>query len=144
MVVFVFLVMMLNLGKQNILEEKSWMTSSAWAVPTGLAFIIGLVVVSMISREHTGYGLPQAWIGVQPVSAKMIGTKLFTEYLLLVEIAGYLLLAGLVAAYHLARRALDDEIADNNNKVEQFTDNRLINNDQGTAIRPRHVQEEKA
>ena len=50
-----------------------------------------------------------AMIGGTPVLAKQIGEKLFTEYLLLVEVAGFLLLAGLVAAYHLAKRALDDE-----------------------------------
>ena len=113
MVLFVFVVMMLNLGSQNELQENSWMTSSAWAVPVGLAFIIGLTVVSMIgmgqAHNETLDITQAALIGVQTVSAKMIGGKLFTEYLLLVEIAGFLLLAGLVAAYHLARRALDDE-----------------------------------
>lgn len=106
MVLFVFVVMMLNLGTQNELED-SWLTSSAWAVPTGLALVIGLVVVSMIGMNESATG--SALIGTQTVSAKMIGKKLFTEYLLLVEIAGFLLLAGLVSAYHLAKRALDDE-----------------------------------
>ncbi len=119
MVLFVFVVMMLNLGTQNTLQEKSWMTSSAWAVPMGLAFIIALTIVSMIGMGQAHHEMlnnmpvdvvQAALIGVQTVSAKMIGGKLFTEYLLLVEIAGFLLLGGLVAAYHLARRALDDEI----------------------------------
>ena len=37
MVLFVFVVMMLNLGTQSTLEEESWLASSAWAVPAGLA-----------------------------------------------------------------------------------------------------------
>lgn len=124
MVLFVFVVMMLNLGQHSVLEESSWLTSSAWAVPVGLAFIIGLTVLSMIGMHQVGHDgevvhnvsdvANVAYIGLETVSAKMIGGKLFTEYLLLVEIAGFLLLAGLVAAYHLARRSLDDENTSHN------------------------------
>lgn len=124
MVLFVFVVMMLNLGTQNIAEEQSWLTSSAWAVPFGLTAIIGLIVVSMIGMNahpvHEPVSVAQStMLGLQTVSAKMIGGKLFTEYLLLVEIAGFLLLAGLVAAYHLARRALDDENDSHSSEVAQ-------------------------
>lgn len=117
MVLFVFVVMMLNLGTQSTLEEQSWLTSSAWAVPAGLAFIVGLTLFSLIGMKHGYEGMMPAWIGVQPVTAKMIGAKLFTEYLLLVEIAGFLLLAGLVAAYHLAKSALDDENESHNSEL---------------------------
>lgn len=123
MVLFVFVVMMLNLGTQNIAEESSWLTSSAWAVPFGLTVIIGLIVVSMIGMNatpsHDVTVAQSALLGLQTVSAKMIGGKLFTEYLLLVEIAGFLLLAGLVAAYHLARRAIDDENDTHSSEVAQ-------------------------
>ncbi|ELA08775.1 NADH-quinone oxidoreductase subunit J [Moraxella macacae 0408225] len=108
MVLFVFVVMMLNLGSHNLQEESSWLTSSAWAVPTGLAFVIGLVLFNMVWLNAQSTATP-AMMGGTAVMAKDIGAKLFTEYLLLVEIAGFLLLAGLVAAYHLAKRALDDE-----------------------------------
>lgn len=117
MVLFVFVVMMLNLGTQSTLEEQCWLTSSAWAVPAGLAFIVGLTLFSLIGMKHGYEGMMPAWIGVQPVTAKMIGAKLFTEYLLLVEIAGFLLLAGLVAAYHLAKSALDDENESHNSEL---------------------------
>lgn len=117
MVLFVFVVMMLNLGTQSTLEEQSWLTSSAWAVPAGLAFIVGLTLFSLIGMKHGYEGMMPAWIGVQPVTAKMIGAKLYTEYLLLVEIAGFLLLAGLVAAYHLAKSALDDENESHNSEL---------------------------
>nr|WP_315041020.1 NADH-quinone oxidoreductase subunit J [uncultured Moraxella sp.] len=107
MVLFIFVMMMLNLGSHDVEEESSWLTSSAWAVPAGLTFIVGLIIVNMILLNHQESN--PAMIGGTPVLAKQIGEKLFTEYLLLVEIAGFLLLAGLVAAYHLAKRALDDE-----------------------------------
>ncbi|WP_410471613.1 NADH-quinone oxidoreductase subunit J [Faucicola mancuniensis] len=107
MVLFIFVMMMLNLGSHDVEEESIWLTSSAWAVPAGLTFIVGLIIVNMILFNHQESN--PAMIGGTPVLAKQIGEKLFTEYLLLVEVAGFLLLAGLVAAYHLAKRALDDE-----------------------------------
>lgn len=147
MVLFVFVVMMLNLGTQSTLEEESWLASSAWAVPAGLAFIVGLTLFSLIGMKHGFEGIMPAFIGVEPVTAKMIGAKLFTEYLLLVEIAGFLLLAGLVAAYHLAKSALDDENESHNgelgNTVQPAVTN-FIDKEPSQPAVLREVQEEKA
>ena len=147
MVLFVFVVMMLNLGTQSTLEEESWLTSSAWAVPAGLAFIVGLTLFSLIGMKHGFEGVMPAFIGVEPVTAKMIGAKLFTEYLLLVEIAGFLLLAGLVAAYHLAKSALDDENESHNSELGNTIQPALTNFIDQEPSQPavlREVQEEKA
>ena len=147
MVLFVFVVMMLNLGTQSTLEEESWLSSSAWAVPTGLAFIVGLTLFSLIGMKHGFEGMMPAFIGVKPVTAKMIGAKLFTEYLLLVEIAGFLLLAGLVAAYHLAKSALDDENESHNSELGNTVQPALTNFIDKEPSQPavlREVQEEKA
>ena len=147
MVLFVFVVMMLNLGTQSTLEEESWLSSSAWAVPAGLAFIVGLTLFSLIGMKHGFEGMMPAFIGVEPVTAKMIGAKLFTEYLLLVEIAGFLLLAGLVAAYHLAKSALDDENESHNSELGNTIQPVLTNFIDKEPSQPavlREVQEEKA
>ena len=147
MVLFVFVVMMLNLGTQSTLEEESWLTSSAWAVLAGLAFIVGLTLFSLIGMKHGFEGMMPAFIGVEPVTAKMIGAKLFTEYLLLVEIAGFLLLAGLVAAYHLAKSALDDENESHNSELGNTIQPALTNFIDKEPSQPavlREVQEEKA
>lgn len=147
MVLFVFVVMMLNLGTQSTLEEESWLTSSAWAVPAGLAFIVGLTLFSLIGMKYGSEGMMPAFIGVEPVTAKMIGAKLFTEYLLLVEIAGFLLLAGLVAAYHLARSSLDDENESHNSELGNTIQPALTNFIDKEPSQPavlREVQEEKA
>lgn len=130
LVLFVFVVMMLNLGMQNEIQEKGWLDAKTWAVPVGLAFIIGLVVINMITLEpHLANGqiahTATSWIGVESVTAKMVGTKLFTEYLLIVEIAGFLLLGALVAAYHLARKAISDENLDHETLLQP--DNNLEN-----------------
>lgn len=147
MVLFVFVVMTLNLGTQSTLEEESWLSSSAWAVPTGLAFIVGLTLFSLIGMKHGFEGMMPAFIGVEPVTAKMIGAKLFTEYLLLVEIAGFLLLAGLVAAYHLAKSALDDENESHNSELGNTIQPALTNFIDKEPSQPavlREVQEDKA
>ena len=147
MVLFVFVVMMLNLGIQSTLEEESWLSSSAWAVPAGLAFIVGLTLFSLIGMKPGFEGMMPAFIGVEPVTAKMIGAKLFTEYLLLVEIAGFLLLAGLVAAYHLAKSALDDENESHNSELGNTIQPALTNFIDKEPSQPavlREVQEEKA
>ena len=147
MVLFVFVVMMLNLGTQSTLEEESWLSSSAWAVPAGLAFIVGLTLFSLIGMKYGFEGMMPAFIGVEPVTAKMIGAKLFTEYLLLVEIAGFLLLAGLVAAYHLAKSALDDENESHNSELGNTIQPALTNFIDKEPSQPavlREVQEEKA
>ena len=147
MVLFVFVVMMLNLGTQSTLEEESWLSSSAWAVPAGLDFIVGLSLFSLIGMKHGFEGIMPAFIGVEPVTAKMIGAKLFTEYLLLVEIAGFLLLAGLVAAYHLAKSALDDENESHNSELGNTIQPALTNFIDKEPSQPavlREVQEEKA
>ena len=44
-----------------------------------------------------------AAIGLETVDAKAVGISLFGPYLLVVELASMLLLAALVAAYHLGR-----------------------------------------
>ena len=52
----------------------------------------------MLTRNTSGAG-----IGHTIVDAKAVGIALFGPYLLVVELASMLLLAALVAAYHLGR-----------------------------------------
>lgn len=105
MVLFVFVIMMLNLGMANDVREERWLDAGTWAIPTGLALIIGVVLYAMIGLNHD----PAAVIGGVTIPAKAVGMTLFSKYIMLVEIAALLLLAALVAAYHLGKEALDDE-----------------------------------
>ncbi|OAP70064.1 NADH-quinone oxidoreductase subunit J [Psychrobacter sp. SHUES1] len=106
MVLFVFVIMMLNLGMSNDEREESWLDAGTWAVPTGLTIIIAVVLYALIALNHTD----TAMIGGTTISAKAVGTVLFTKYVMLVEVAALLLLAALVAAYHLGKESSDDEI----------------------------------
>ena len=101
MVLFVFVVMMLNLGQETVEQESKWLTSDAWAYPAMLSFILGLTLVWMLNGEYTTISAP---MGLEIVGPKAVGQALFTHYLLLVEVAAMLLLAALVAAYHLGKR----------------------------------------
>ena len=106
MVLFVFVIMMLNLGMSNDEREERWLDAATWAVPTGLTIIIAVVLYALIGLNHTD----TAMIGGTTISAKAVGTVLFTKYVMLVEVAALLLLAALVAAYHLGKESSDDEI----------------------------------
>jgi NADH-quinone oxidoreductase subunit J len=97
MVLFVFVVMMLNLGEASIAQERQWLRPRMWMGPAllSLALLAELVVVL------AGNGLHAAAQHI--VDSKQVGIALFGPYLLLVELASMLLLAALVAAYHLGR-----------------------------------------
>ncbi len=112
MVLFVFVIMMLNLGMDNEAREERWLDAKTWAVPTGLTVIVAVILYAMIGLNHN----EAAVIGGTSISAKAVGTVLFTKYIMLVEVAALLLLAALVAAYHLGKESVNDEIIGNDSR----------------------------
>ena len=104
MVLFVFVVMMLNLGQHTVEQESKWLTSDAWAIPALMSFLLGLTLVWMLGKAPNNM-----YLGTELISPKAIGQLLFTQYVLIVEVAAMLLLAGLVAAYHLGKREPGEE-----------------------------------
>lgn len=97
MVLFVFVVMMLNLGKSISEQEKKWLNPDAWIGPAILALVLLVTLISGIIQ------LDGQTINAQLVSAKQVGMSLFSTYVLAVELISMLLLAGLVVAYHIGR-----------------------------------------
>jgi NADH-quinone oxidoreductase subunit J len=96
MVLFVFVIMMLNLGQKTLAQEKSWLYPGIWLGPALLSALLLGELVYVLSQA------PPALTG-QVVDSKHLGMALFGPYLLAVELASMLLLAGLVGAYHLGR-----------------------------------------
>lgn len=92
MVLFVFAVMMLNLGPDSIRRELGWMNGSVWVLPVFLALALAAVMVAALAG---GTGAAGAAVG-----PKQVGISLYTTYLIGLELASLLLLAGLVAAFH--------------------------------------------
>ncbi len=101
MVLFVFVVMILNLGSRGDHQEHEWLNPRMWLMPALLCLVLFLEIVYVLSFTSEGLS------GVV-VAPKTVGIKLFGPYVLAVEIASMLLLAGLVGAYHLGRRYLSD------------------------------------
>ena len=101
MVLFVFVVMMLNLGDQAVTQEQQLFTLRAWLGP-GLLCVVLLFEVAWLIYSGSMAGGETPGAGVE-VSAKQVGIALFGPYLLAVELASMLLLGALVAAYHLGR-----------------------------------------
>lgn len=99
MVMFLFVIMMLNLGKETMDQERVWLKPGMWILP-GLLCGILLVEVLMVISNTQG----QMQMAHNVIAAKEVGISLFGPYLLAVELASMLLLAGLVGAYHLARK----------------------------------------
>ena len=97
MVLFLFVIMMLNMGQHTLDQEKTWMAAKDWALPAGLAAIL-LAQLLYVLREVQVDIVPNE-VGVLEVSALLFG-----PYVLAVELASILLLAGLVSAYHLAKK----------------------------------------
>ena len=97
MVWFLFVIMMLNMGQHTIDQEKTWMAAKDWALPAGLAAIL-LAQLLYVLREYRVDIVPNE-VGVLEVSALLFG-----PYVLAVELASILLLAGLVSAYHIAKK----------------------------------------
>lgn len=98
MVLFVFVVMMLNLGERATALERSWLTPGMWVGPVILAGILIAEVGVMLAQAHAHSNLGTL------VEPKQVGIALFGPYLIGVELASMLLLAGLVGAYHLGWR----------------------------------------
>lgn len=97
MVLFLFVIMMLNLGKRSREQERQWLGGRQWIVPALLAAILLIQLLLVVS------GVPGAVTPVE-IGAREVGIVLFGPYVLAVELASILLLAGLVGAYHLARK----------------------------------------
>ena len=104
-VLFLFVVMMLNLGRSSVLRERRWLEPRMWVLPFLLALPLLLVMVYVFR------GSAAATAG-EMVGPRAVGGELFGPYLLAVELAGFLLLAALVGAYHLARRYLEERRQD--------------------------------
>ncbi len=98
MVLVVFAVMLLDRGEEDERRERQWMNWRGWVGPAFLGLILAV---------ETGYLAFQPAIGPplgHYVGPERVGYTLYTSYLVGVELASTLLMAGLVAAYHLGHQ----------------------------------------
>ncbi len=102
MVLFVFAMMLLNLGPPTVDQERRWMSGGIWVGPLVLVAILVIEMVYTVIHHVPSTTGPV-------VESREVGVALFGRYALAVELASMLLLAGLVGAYHVGRRVLDRE-----------------------------------
>ncbi|WP_027351387.1 NADH-quinone oxidoreductase subunit J [Halotalea alkalilenta] len=104
MVLFVFVVMMLNLGEVVVAQERAWLKPGVWVWPSIMAgVLLGLLIVTLLV-DSTGFG-----ISGETQTPQEVGTLLFGPYLVAVELAAFLLLAALVTATHVGRDEKRDD-----------------------------------
>ncbi len=97
MVLFVFVIMMLNLGARAARQESELLRPSSWIGPSLLMTVLALELIYAITFERARLSAAAL------VGPKQVGIALFGPYVLGVELASMLLLAGLIGAYHLGR-----------------------------------------
>ena len=97
MVLFIFVVMMLNLGKEAIDREGSWLKPRTWIGPGMLSLVLLVEILYFI------FSIPSGIWQAKEVGPKLVGLSLFGPYMLAAELTAMLLMAGIVGAYHLGR-----------------------------------------
>ncbi len=98
MVLFVFVIMMLNQGPQSVEQERQFFSPGLWRGPSLLTAVLLVELLYVLSRSGP------ATSGAETIAPKQLALTLFGPYVLGVELASLLLTAGLVGAFHLGRR----------------------------------------
>jgi NADH-quinone oxidoreductase subunit J len=97
MVLFIFVIMMLNLGGAHAKEEALLLTPGIWKGPAMLCLILAMELIYTFTLDRVKLS------AITEITPKQVGIALLGPYVLGVELASMLLLAGLVGAYHLGR-----------------------------------------
>jgi NADH-quinone oxidoreductase subunit J len=96
MVLFLFVVMMLNVAEHAMEVEREWLKPRNWYGPLALSLIL---LAELAYCTVTSGSTPLA----NAVSPKQVGVALFRTYWIGVEFVSLLLTAGLVGSCHLGR-----------------------------------------
>ena len=102
MVLFLFVIMLLNVERQPPTARWRWLRPSAYGF--GLLALVAIAFVIIDARQA---GPTQAQVSevLQGGSAERIGTVLFSDYLLAFHLVAVLLLTGIIGAVSLVQRA---------------------------------------
>lgn len=98
MVLFVFVIMLLNLGPQTVAQERQWLSPGIWIGPALLAVVLIAELIYVLADPAGTAGAGKV------IEPREVGAALFGPYVLGVELASFVLLAGLVGAFHLGRK----------------------------------------
>jgi NADH-quinone oxidoreductase subunit J len=99
-VLFLFVIMLLNLKSEDMGAESQPLLK---LVGTLLILVVSVKLVALLSGTRKSWPELDSEFG----TVKAVGGVLYTDYLLAFEIAGVLLLAGLVAAVVIGKQRID-------------------------------------
>lgn len=97
-VLFVFAVMLLNVGDKALHSEKTLWTPKMWVGPGILAAVLAAQFIYILSQQ------PRVNDLIPMIGPKQVSLELYTSYVIGVEIASLLLMAGIIGAYHVGWR----------------------------------------
>lgn len=97
-VLVIFVIMMLNLREETVVQEKSWLTKKIFVFPAILSTILLAELIYIIVTTGSSP------IESATIDSKEVGKSLYGPYVIGVELSGILLMAGIVGAYHLGRQ----------------------------------------
>lgn len=110
MVLFLFVIMLLNLGgEQSLQDPLAGQKGAALLLGAVLLFGLGAAVRSAMAMEPAVRANVQAPQGAYGDQVRDIGMSLMTEYLYPFELTSVLLLVGIVGVVLLARRTVAEE-----------------------------------
>ncbi len=101
MVLFLFVIMLLNIQNEDQRLKFDWMRPAGYAV--GLLAAIGLVI-SVFRNPNQMPDLQVVQTALQGGGAAQIGEALFSEFVLAFQLVGVLLLTGIIGAVSLVQR----------------------------------------
>lgn len=96
-VLLIFVVMMLNLGSSTSDQERLWLRPGVWAGPAILCLVLLIEMIILLSRN------PGTYLQGKGVTMKAVSIALYQQYVIAVELAGFLLMAGIVGAAHISK-----------------------------------------
>ncbi len=103
MVLFLFVIMMLNPAAGERSGDGVLGNWKTWIVPAILSAVLGVELIYLLAGNAAGTTDPGE------VVPSLVGVALLGPYVLGVELASLLLMAALVAAFHLGRRTVAHE-----------------------------------
>ena len=103
MVLFIFVIMLLNAGSEEVLKNRS-LVAHLIGVPAIL--VLAGILVFFVQRGFPGMGNVK-FGDFDGGSARAVGMSLFTDYLLPFEVTSVLILIAIIGAVVLARKEMD-------------------------------------
>ena len=115
-VLFVFVVMILNCGENTEKQERKWLKpffliTSSIISSFLLSLLIYVIVTTNIKNINSN-------VFYSKIDIKSVSISLFSSYILAIELISMLLLAGLVVVFHLGRNIQHSRVILNNHSMD--------------------------